>query len=304
MLDFVYTGMHQSLSTSDYTYGVLEHLDPANSKSWRTSVLIEPYFKDSGYQCSDHINNKDLNRFLDKYNPKYGLLDKVYHSAPTIGKYFCNNPALITSNDLPRSAVQNKLNHARGVDFGVISQHAAETAVDVCDIDIANFVERHRCYIENSSHSYIRQATRDDLTYIAEMFKGDKEFGFISNHMINNHIQDSTCIALVCCDITTKVIGVQLGKMMSDNSFQDGYNKVLEEHRGQGIGRRMFEVLADCAKQICSGYMYTTVLLHGSSRSFYEYLGFEPIKVIENKDKEPLLRMHLNFSETKQISLF
>lgn len=297
MLDFVYAGMHHSLDNMEFVNAVLE------DKHWKLSVFINSYFKDSGYQSRDHINSKDLERFVKKYNPTYGFVNHVYQTPPTKGKYFSRNPSTTVNNDLARHEIQNRLNHAVGVDFGLVSQYAAENNIDVCDMDISEYLEKHRCYMDSSLHAYIRQATRDDLIHIANMFKGDKEFGFISNHMINNYIKDSTCITLVCCDITTKVIGVQLGKMMGDNSFQDGYNKVLEEHRGQGIGRKMFEVLVDCAKQIGSDYMYTTVLLHGKSKSFYEHLGFEQIKVIENSDKEPLLRMHLNF-ETEQKALF
>lgn len=310
MLDFVYASMHHSFSDNliypEAHLEEYEHPDPTREKIWRLSAAIDTYYNDYGYQNRNHINRGDLDRFIKKYNPRYGFIELPTYTLESIGEYFHKNPAKSVSRDVMHFSVQNNLNHVTAVDFAEISCYGAENKLDVCDVDISRFIRLHRKYTVNKNWYYIRQATREDLQQVVDMYKGDEGFGFTSNHIINNFIQDPSCIAIVACDETTKIVGSYLVRIKKkNNAMHSVYVKVDDEVKGQGLGRVLFEEIIRTLKEIDAPYFYGDVPTHlFNVITFFEKMGCTFGKPRDNAQKQQLIRWHYYAKEQKQQAFF
>ena len=306
MIDFAYAGMHHSYGSVNFPEMHLEYIrHPSGnmSKFWRKVCVVNDYYSDNGYQEKEHIPVKDLKKFLKHRNPRHGFVSSIVDLPTTLGNYFERNKPTNYSPSSEYFTVQNNLDHVTGIDFGIVAQLAAENVVNLDETYLSFYTQQYRCFTVNVDYDHIRKATREDLRPIAELFKGDNEFGFVSNHIINNHIQDPNCIALVVCDISTKVIGAHLAKIMSNGSIHDAYSKIVQEKRGKGIGRALFNTLIQCGKEIGSKFIYGDCLLNGESKSFYEHLGAVFGEPKENAQKQQLIRFHYTL-ETEQKAFF
>ena len=310
MLDFVYAGMHHSLAYNlrypEVSLEVFEHPSENPEKAWRHAAVIDTYYNDYGYQNRNHIDRNDLDRFLKKHEPRYGFMELPTAALHPRGEYFHKNPAAEISRDVSHFAVQNYLSHAVAVDFAEISVVAAENKMDVCDVDISDFLKYHRRYTINRNGYYIRQAVREDLLDIVNMYKGDEGFGFTSNHMINNFIKDSSCIAIVACDETTKVVGSYLVRIKKkNNAMHSVYVKVDDSTKGQGLGRVLFEEIIRCLKEIDAPYFYGDVPTHlFDVITFFERMGATFGEPRDNAQKQQLIRWHYYAKEQKQLAFF
>lgn len=306
MIDFIYTAMHPSHGDVKYPQAIL---NIHNDKDWADVCLIDTYYHSNGYQDNDHIDCDSFSMFFRKHKPTFkppsGRITTIAPAPEAIGDYFLNNKATVFGNATPHFDIHNDMDHRVGIDFSQISTHAAENAQNVADVDVQNFKKHYRFYSINREHTYIRRSAKHDLAPIAELFRGDPEFGFMSNHIINGFLEKPNCIALTLCDKGTNVIGTYLAKIISDNEANhnvvyEAYLKVSEDYQGKGLGKKLWNTLVDISKKIGAKYIYGDCLADGKSRYFYEYLGGVFGSPRENAQKQKLVRFYYRLDSNEK----